>query len=78
MFKCGADFVKSNQCPSSGLPIKPNSKYVAVDGDADRIVYFFVDEKNKFHLLDGDRIATLGILIFIFMLCGLFLFMLSI
>ncbi|XP_050437081.1 phosphoacetylglucosamine mutase [Adelges cooleyi] len=57
--KCGADFVKSNQCPPTGLSIKPNAKYISVDGDADRIIYFFVDESNKFYLLDGDRIATL-------------------
>lgn len=31
----------------------------SVDGDADRIVYYFIDEDDKFHLLDGDRIATL-------------------
>jgi len=42
------------------MTIKPYSKYVSVDGDADRIVYSFVDENNKFYLLDGDRIATLG------------------
>lgn len=39
--------------------IEPNSRCVSVDGDADRIVYFFTDENNQFHLLDGDRIATL-------------------
>lgn len=32
---------------------------VSIDGDADRVVYFYIDENNKFHLLDGDRIATL-------------------
>jgi phosphoacetylglucosamine mutase len=32
---------------------------VSVDGDADRVIYFFVDDKEKFHMLDGDRIATL-------------------
>lgn len=52
--------MKSNQCPPTGMTIEPYSKYVSVDGDADRIVYSFVDENNKFYLLDGDRIATLG------------------
>ncbi|XP_050535515.1 phosphoacetylglucosamine mutase isoform X2 [Daktulosphaira vitifoliae] len=56
---CGADYVKSNQCPPTGLSIIPNTKYVSVDGDADRIIYFFIDETNTFYLLDGDRIATL-------------------
>lgn len=45
------------------MSIKSHSKYVSVDGDADRIVYSFIDENNKFYLLDGDRIATLGTII---------------
>ena len=36
-----------------------NTRCVSVDGDADRVVYFFTDENGKFNLLDGDRIATL-------------------
>jgi phosphoacetylglucosamine mutase len=31
-----------------------------LDGDADRLVYYFSDESNVFRLLDGDRIATLA------------------
>ncbi|CRL00297.1 CLUMA_CG013570, isoform A [Clunio marinus] len=59
-YECGADFVKTNQKPPTGLPIAPaNTRCVSVDGDADRVVYFFIDEDGKFHLLDGDRIATL-------------------
>lgn len=59
-YQCGADFVKTQQKPPNGLPdAPPNTRCVSVDGDADRIVYFFVDENSKFHLLDGDRIATL-------------------
>lgn len=58
--ECGADFVKVQQKPSSGLPItEPNTRCVSVDGDADRVVYFFTDENGQFNLLDGDRIATL-------------------
>lgn len=56
---CGADYVKTNQRFPSGLPSEPNVRCVSVDGDADRVVYFYIDEKNAFHLLDGDRIATL-------------------
>lgn len=41
------------------LPCEVNVRYVSVDGDADRVVYFYVDKDNKFHLMDGDRIATL-------------------
>lgn len=29
------------------------------DGDADRIVYYYTDSDDRFHLLDGDKIATL-------------------
>lgn len=32
---------------------------MSVDGDADRVVYYYTDENGKFHLLDGDRIAIL-------------------
>ncbi|KAJ5611661.1 Phosphoacetylglucosamine mutase [Penicillium herquei] len=32
----------------------------SLDGDADRLVYYFVDETNTFRLLDGDRIAILA------------------
>ena len=34
-------------------------RHVSVDGDADRVVYYFVSADGKFRLLDGDRIATL-------------------
>lgn len=57
--KCGADYVKIEQRPPSNLPVKPNLRSVSIDGDADRIVYYYTDEADKFHLLDGDRIATL-------------------
>lgn len=42
-----------------GVPCEPNVRCVSVDGDADRIVYYYTDDENKFHLLDGDRIAIL-------------------
>ncbi|KAK3717873.1 hypothetical protein QZH41_014872 [Actinostola sp. cb2023] len=56
---CGADYVKLCQCEPEGMTISPGDKCITFDGDADRIMYFFVDEERKFHLLDGDRIATL-------------------
>lgn len=58
-FMCGADFVKTNQKPPEGVPIVPNRRIVSVDGDADRVIYSYVDESGVFHLLDGDNIATL-------------------
>lgn len=41
------------------LNSEPYTRCVSIDGDADRIVYFYTDENKQFHLLDGDRIATL-------------------
>lgn len=58
--ECGADHVKVQQCLPVAMPImEPYTRCVSVDGDADRVVYFFTDENGEFHLLDGDRIATL-------------------
>lgn len=57
--KCGADHVKSEQQFPNGVPKDPNVRCVSVDGDADRVVYYYLDGDMKFHLLDGDRIATL-------------------
>lgn len=58
--ECGADHVKVKQCCPIGMPAaEPNTRCVSVDGDADRVVYFFTDEEGRFNLLDGDRIATL-------------------
>ncbi|KAJ6665827.1 hypothetical protein lerEdw1_001299 [Lerista edwardsae] len=56
---CGADFVKVRQKPPVGLEMKPNEKCCSYDGDADRIVYYYNDVTGRFHLLDGDKIATL-------------------
>lgn len=71
---CGADFVKVQQAVPVGVPtgLPPYTRCVAVDGDADRVVYFFVDENKHFQLLDGDRIATLiaGYLMGLLRQCG--------
>lgn len=40
-------------------PVEANVRCASIDGDADRVVYFYIDKNKKFHLLDGDRIATL-------------------
>ncbi|KAL9904981.1 phosphoglucomutase 3-like protein nst isoform 3-T3 [Glossina fuscipes fuscipes] len=58
--ECGADYVKVQQrCPVNMPVTDSNVRCVSVDGDADRVVYFFTDNDGIFHLLDGDRIATL-------------------
>uniref|UniRef100_A0A8C9M7L7 Phosphoacetylglucosamine mutase n=1 Tax=Panthera tigris altaica TaxID=74533 RepID=A0A8C9M7L7_PANTA len=56
---CGADFVKSHQKPPQGMEMKSNERCCSFDGDADRIVYHYLDVDGHFHLIDGDKIATL-------------------
>jgi len=55
---CGADYVKVNQSGPAGQKLIPGLRCVSVDGDADRVIYYF-ESSEGFHLLDGDRIATL-------------------
>ncbi|KAF1842135.1 Phosphoacetylglucosamine mutase [Cucurbitaria berberidis CBS 394.84] len=56
---CGADFVKTNQRAPPSSKTGPGDRCCSLDGDADRVVYYFKDSQNIFRLLDGDRIATL-------------------
>jgi phosphoacetylglucosamine mutase len=63
-YKCGADFVKVEQKPPTGIEQKPKHRYASLDGDADRIVFYYIDECQVFHLLDGDKIAALAALFF--------------
>nr|XP_056712380.1 phosphoacetylglucosamine mutase [Euleptes europaea] len=56
---CGADFVKEHQKPPVGLEMTTGERCCSFDGDADRIVYYYNDAAGRFHLLDGDKIATL-------------------
>lgn len=58
---CGADFVKTNQKLPAGIDAPVAGKlYASFDGDADRIIFYYVDERGQFRLLDGDKIATLA------------------
>lgn len=57
---CGADFVKTKQKLPSGVSLTPNQRACSLDGDADRLMYYFVDEDGAtFRMLDGDKIASL-------------------
>ncbi|KAI5898511.1 Phosphoacetylglucosamine mutase [Schizophyllum commune H4-8] len=58
---CGADFVKTTQKlpPSLANKLKPGQRGCSLDGDADRLMYFYLDEQGHFKMLDGDKIATL-------------------
>lgn len=65
---CGADFVKTNQRMPLGYENEPSVKedtlLCSFDGDADRIVFYYLtgpaSKPESFHLLDGDKIATLA------------------
>ncbi|KAF8898793.1 phosphoacetylglucosamine mutase [Infundibulicybe gibba] len=58
---CGADYVKTSQKlpPSLANSLKPGQRGCSLDGDADRLMYFYHDERAHFHMLDGDKIAAL-------------------
>ncbi|XP_060069488.1 phosphoacetylglucosamine mutase-like isoform X2 [Ylistrum balloti] len=58
-YLCGADYVKVNQKPADGMTLNSNCRCASFDGDADRIVYYYADQNGTFHLMDGDKIATL-------------------
>ena len=58
--KCGADFVKTSQTAPPNLNVKAYDRWASLDGDADRIIYWFHSEGGIFRMLDGDRIATLA------------------
>ncbi|KXN90072.1 Phosphoacetylglucosamine mutase [Leucoagaricus sp. SymC.cos] len=58
---CGADYVKTMQQlpPSLEGKLAPGKRGCSLDGDADRLMYFYMNEKRQFRMLDGDKIATL-------------------
>ncbi|KAF8922603.1 phosphoacetylglucosamine mutase [Mucidula mucida] len=58
---CGADFVKTSQKlpPSLFEHLRAGDRACSLDGDADRLIYYYLDERSQFHLLDGDKIAAL-------------------
>ncbi|KAG8990095.1 Phosphoacetylglucosamine Mutase [Tulasnella sp. 427] len=61
-YKAGADFVKTSQSipPSLQGKLTPGQRAASFDGDADRLMYFYVDElASQFRMLDGDKIAAL-------------------
>lgn len=41
------------------MTVGPGECCCSFDGDADRVVYYYSDSAGCFHLLDGDKIATL-------------------
>ncbi|KAI1933560.1 Phosphoacetylglucosamine Mutase [Ophidiomyces ophidiicola] len=58
--ECGADFVKTKQRAPPSSKAALYDRCASLDGDADRLVYYYLDTGSIFKLLDGDRIATLA------------------
>ena len=58
--QCGADFVKTQQKAPPGISLTPGGRYCSLDGDADRIVFYYGADDGTFKLLDGDKIAGLA------------------
>ncbi|PVG00790.1 Phosphoacetylglucosamine mutase [Serendipita vermifera] len=58
---CGADFVKTQQKlpPSMASHLEPGQRACSLDGDADRLMYYYLDDNGMFRMLDGDKIAAL-------------------
>lgn len=52
--------MKTQQRMPPGTPAQPGARFASLDGDADRLMYFYIDQDNTFHMLDGDKIATLA------------------
>jgi phosphoacetylglucosamine mutase len=58
--QCGADYVKTKQrAPPAPKPV-PGARYCSLDGDADRLIYYWHDPETGFFMLDGDRISSLA------------------
>jgi len=51
--------VKLYQKAPEGIPLANFPKYCSIDGDADRLIYFFIDQQGRFRILDGDRFSVL-------------------
>ncbi len=57
---CGADFVKTRQRAPPSPKQTPGDRWCSLDGDADRLIYYWIDPESGFFMFDGDRIATLA------------------
>lgn len=59
--KCGAEFVQKERRPPLGFEAATfkSRRACSLDGDADRLVYFYWRRDATFRVLDGDKIAAL-------------------
>ena len=56
---CGAEYVhKFNKLPKT-VYFKDERLVASLDGDADRLVFIYIDANNEKHLIDGDKIGVL-------------------
>lgn len=55
---CGSDFVVNTLTIPSNIR-ENNQLYASLDGDADRVVFYFLSDQNEFQLLNGDKISAL-------------------
>lgn len=39
--------------------VKNGQRACSLDGDADRLMYYYLGDHGEFHMLDGDKIAAL-------------------
>ncbi|KUI66396.1 Phosphoacetylglucosamine mutase [Cytospora mali] len=56
----GADFVKTKQRAPPHPKPEAGARCCSLDGDADRLMYYWTDAETGFFMLDGDRIASLA------------------
>jgi len=58
---CGAEHVQKGRTLPANFSLNGDRdrKCAALDGDADRLVYFYVSPSGEFRLLDGDKIIAL-------------------
>jgi phosphoacetylglucosamine mutase len=62
----GADYVKTGQklppvfLPPSEHALESGTLACSFDGDADRIIFYYLDQSGAFKLLDGDKQAALS------------------
>lgn len=57
---CGADYVKTQQKAPPGIQLTSEGRYCSLDGDADRIIFYYAGPDGHFRLLDGDKISGLA------------------
>lgn len=58
---CGSDYVGRYSEIPIGLECHVGQKMASIDGDADRLVYYYIDDSSDLKIVDGDKIMALFI-----------------